>query len=138
MSAFADALARVLVHEGGYVNHPRDPGGATNFGVIQRVYDGYRERKGQPTRSVKDITEFEVKEIYDRQYWQAIKGDKLPLGVSYAVFDGAVNSGPGQSIKWLQRALGVTADGALGEVTLSAVKNHPDHLKLISDICDRR
>lgn len=138
MSAFADALERVLVHEGGFVHHKLDPGGATNRGVIQRVYDGYRERKGQPKRSVKEITDFEVKEIYDRQYWQAIKGDKLPLGVSYVVFDGAVNSGPGQSIKWLQRALGITADGAIGEVTLAAVKNHPDHLKLISDICDRR
>lgn len=138
MSAFAEALVRVLVHEGGYVNHPKDPGGATNRGVIQRVYDGYRERKNLPLRSVKEITDAEVKDIYKTQYWDAVKGDKLPVGVSYVVFDGAVNSGPGQSIKWLQRALGVTADGAIGEVTLAAVQNHPDHLKLISDICDRR
>lgn len=138
MSAFADALARVLIHEGGYVNHPADPGGATNRGVIQRVYDGYRKRNGLATRSVHLITDAEVSDIYRRQYWDAVKGDQLPAGVSYVVFDGAVNSGPVQSIKWLQRALGVVDDGVIGNVTLAAVDAHPDHDALIAEICDRR
>ncbi|TIX97406.1 MAG: N-acetylmuramidase, partial [Mesorhizobium sp.] len=64
-----ESLAKVLVHEGGYVNHRQDPGGPTNKGVTQRVYDAYRKGKGLPMRSVKHITMDEVYEIYDRQYW---------------------------------------------------------------------
>lgn len=138
MTAFSDALSRVLVHEGGYVNHPADPGGATNFGVTQRVYDAYRLRKGRTAQPVKSITKAEVDEIYRSQYWDAIKGDKLPPGVSYVVMDGAVNSGSKQSIKWLQRALDVPADGVLGEVTLAALAASNDHDKLVDAICDRR
>lgn len=138
MTAFSDALPRVLVHEGGYVNHAADPGGATNFGVTQRVYDAYRARKGKPAQPVKAISKAEVEDIFRAQYWDAIKGDKLPVGVSYVVMDGAVNSGPKQSIKWLQRALDVPADGILGEVTLAAVAASNDHDKLIDAICDRR
>ncbi|WP_246677573.1 glycosyl hydrolase 108 family protein [Mesorhizobium sp. B2-3-12] len=95
----------MLAHEGGYSNHPADPGGATMKGVTQRVYDGYRKSKGLSTRSVKGIQTAELNEIYDRQYWDAVKGDLLPAGVDYVVFDGAVNSGPGRSIMWLQQAL---------------------------------
>src|SRR5688500_6264664 len=102
---FEECLKLVLVHEGGYANHPKDPGGATNFGVTQRVYDGYRLKAGVAKRSVKEITKTEVSAIYKRQYWDLIDGDELPAGVDYVVFDGAVNSGCGQSVKWLQRAL---------------------------------
>lgn len=98
---YSDALSRVLVHEAGYVNDPRDPGGATMKGVTQRTYDGYRKRNGLALRPVRQITPTEVGEIYRRSYWAAIHGDTLPAGVDYVVFDGAVNSGPSQSIKWL-------------------------------------
>lgn len=135
---FNAALAKVLVHEGGYVNHPRDPGGETNKGVTKRVYDGYRKGKGLSARSVKHISPQEVAAIYKKQYWDAIQGDQLPSGVDYVVFDGAVNSGPKQSIKWLQRALGVTADGVLGMVTLEAINRTGNHDNLIARICDRR
>ncbi len=70
------SLDKLLVHEGGYVNHPSDPGGPTNKGVTQRVYDSYRKGKGQRPRTVKSITMDEVYEIYDRQYWDAVKGDQ--------------------------------------------------------------
>lgn len=112
----------MLVHEGGFVDHPKDPGGATNLGVTQRVYDAYRSRHGIPTRSVSKITDQEVGDIYRKQYWDAVRGDDLPAGVDYAVFDFAVNSGPSRAIKELQKVLGVTADGIIGQVTLSAAE----------------
>lgn len=137
-SNFTEALSRLLVHEGGLVNHPADPGGLTNKGITQRVYDAYRARKGQPPWNVREITPDEVEEIYRLQYWSKVQGDKLPAGVDYVVFDGAVNSGPAQSVKWLQRALGVSDDGVIGEVTLDAVEQHPDHDRLIAEIVYRR
>ncbi|MGU3496336.1 glycoside hydrolase family 108 protein [Xanthobacteraceae bacterium A53D] len=143
-SSFDAALARVLVHEGGYSNHPKDPGGVTLQGVIQRVYDGYRADMGKTQKHLTKsmITDpgwiTERDDIYRSQYWDAVRADDLPPGLDYVVFDGAVNSGPSQSAKWLQRALGVTADGQIGAVTLAAAKAHCDLSSLIEDICDRR
>jgi len=137
-SEFDRAFPVVLVHEGGYVNHPKDPGGATMKGVTQRVYDGYRDRLGVSRQPVRQITNAELHTIYRKQYWDAIRGDEMPAGVGYVVYDGAVNSGPSQSIKWLQRALGVRADGAIGSVTLAALEAHGDPDLLISSICDQR
>lgn len=135
---------RVLVYEGGKVNNPRDPGGKTNQGVIQRVYDGYRRRKGMKPRDVYLLEDAERDEIYRDQYWTPIRGDDLPAGVDLVVYDGAVNSGPVQSIKWLQRALtdaGLyhgSIDGHVGEGTLSAIEQHTDIFALIKAICGRR
>lgn len=137
-ATFDFAMPKILVHEGGWSNHPKDPGGATMKGVIQRVYDAYRDRKGQPKQSVRYISDSELFDIYRKQYWDAIKGDTLPQGVDYVMMDGAVNSGPTQAIKWLQRALGVTADGQIGQATLRALENVFDHDKLIADILKRR
>lgn len=131
------SLRLVLKHEGGYVNHPADPGGATNKGVTQRVYDAYRQRKGLPKQSVRGITSDEVAEIYKRQYWDAVKGDDLPSGLDYAVFDYAVNSGPRRAIQDLQRELGVTPDGIVGQITLAAVASQ-DVFGLIDRLCNRR
>lgn len=139
MGEFDRALAKVLVHEGGYVNDPRDPGGATKEGVTQRVYDDYRRGLDKKTQPVKQMTAGERDSIYRMRYWSLVKGDSLPAGVSYVVFDGAVNSGVSQSIKWLQRALGnIAVDGLIGPSTLLAVKDHHNHQKLIDDICNRR
>lgn len=135
---FARSLQKVLVHEGGYVNHPKDPGGATNQGVTQRVYDAYRVSIKQAKRSVREMTNAERDNIYRTRYWNLIRGDDLPSGVSYVVFDGAVNSGVSQSVKWLQRALGVTADGIIGTDTLTAIVNHHDHDVLIAKIINLR
>jgi lysozyme family protein len=138
-SKYPEALRRVLVHEGGYANHPDDPGGETMKGVTYRVYHAYRQRKGLEPRSVRFITDQELQEIYRLQYWNQCRADDLPPGVDYVVFDGAVNSGPKQSILWLQRALGLpVADGTMGEATLAAVSNHIDHDALIAEICRRR
>lgn len=139
MKEFERALTRVLVHEGGYVNHPSDPGGETNKGITKRVYDTYRERIGKPAQSVRNISQAEIAAIYKSAYWDLAKCDQLPVGVSYVVFDGAVNSGVSQSIKWLQRALGVVAvDGVIGNATLAAVRNYGNMDRLVDAICDRR
>lgn len=141
---FNRALPRVLVHEGGYVNHPKDPGGETNKGVIQRTYDAFRKAKGLALQSVRHITDAEVAEIYKKEYWDRVGGDKLPPGVGYVVFDGAVNSGVAQSVKWLQRALkeyglyGGKVDGVAGQGTIDAVGGVNDHDALIAKIIARR
>lgn len=130
-------LPHILKHEGGYVNHPKDPGGATNKGIIQRTYDSWRDRQGQPRQSVRNITDAEVAAIYRRDYWDAIKGDDLPAGVDYCVFDFAVNSGINRAAKYLQAAVGVAQDGAIGPATIAAAKAQ-DAAKLVNAICDRR
>lgn len=142
LDRFGDALPLVLVHEGGKVDHPKDPGGRTNRGITQRVFSAWLARTGKPNRDVYTITEAEVRAIYREQYWDVVQGDALPAGVGYVVFDGAVNSGPRQSVKWLQRALGPLydgkVDGVVGSITLQAVQMHPDHDALIAGICERR
>ncbi|GJE44844.1 glycoside hydrolase family 108 protein [Methylobacterium soli] len=136
---FTAWLKLELIFEGGRVDDPRDPGGRTAFGVTQRVYDGFRRNRGQPARDVFRITSAEVAEIYRENYWKKVCGDQLPDGVDIVVGDGAINSGPSQSIKWLQRALGtVRVDGVMGDATIAAARAHPDHDALIAAICDRR
>lgn len=135
--SFALALAGVLAHEGGYVNHPRDPGGATNRGVTQTVYDDWRVASGLTERSVRDITDAEVMAIYKKLYWDKVKGDEMPAGVDYAVFDLAVNSGASRAARFLQDALVVVADGKIGPATLSAARS-ADPRALVDKICDRR
>lgn len=99
-------LAAVLKYEGGYVNDPRDPGGATNYGVTQRVYTLWRASMGLPNKAVREIAMSEVEKIYARDYWGAINGDALARGVDLAVFDPAVNSGPARARAWLAASAG--------------------------------
>lgn len=102
---FARSLPKFLVHEGGYSNHPEDPGGATMKGVTQRVFTEFLTANGQPSRDVRTITDAELQAIYRKRYWDIAKLDKLAPGVSYVFFDGNMNSGVSQCVKWLQRAL---------------------------------
>lgn len=134
---FARAYELSRISEGGYVNHPHDNGGPTNFGVTQRVYDAMRKRNGIPTRDVRQITQDEVKYIYLTGYWDAVSADLLPLGLDYAVFDCALTAGPRQAKIFLQRAVGVKADGVLGPVTLAAIKKQ-DPVATINLFCDLR
>lgn len=141
---FKDCLTETLKWEGGYSNHPKDPGGKTNFGVIQRVYNSYRRLKGESPRTVKSITRSEVEDIYKSMYWDAVRGDSLPIGLDLVVFDFAVNSGPSRSIKFLQKALNkyqghsLVVDGLLGPATLDAATDTRDVAGLIAGICDSR
>lgn len=134
---FKPSLERVLVHEGGYVNDPDDPGGPTNRGVTQSTYNGFRRRKGLAPRSVRLITVDEIGEIYKSQYWDAIRGDELPDGLDYAVFDFAVNSGVMRASKYLQMTLGVGVDGVIGEKTLASA-NEKDIITVLEDYIARR
>lgn len=134
---FLACLGHVLVYEGGYSNHPADPGGATNRGVTQRVYDAYRCEQKRPRRSVRYLTQLELEDIYRFQYWTAVRGDELPAGVDLVVFDAAVNSGPVRAAKWLQRAVGTTADGVIGVVTLAQTHRTASELT-IERVCEDR
>lgn len=124
-SNFDTSLAAVLTHEGGYVNDPQDPGGATNRGVTQGTYDLWRVDHQLPPRPVKDITPAEVMAIYKKRYWDAVCGDLLPSGLDYCLFDFAVNSGPKRAATYLQRVLGVADDGKIGPETLDAAERVP-------------
>jgi len=110
----------VLVHEGGYVNDPRDPGGRTNMGVTQRAWESYLNRSVTETE-MRGLTRDEIKPFYKAMYWDKLKGDQLPSGVDYAAYDLAVNSGVGRAAKYLQEIAGVVADGVIGPKSLEAI-----------------
>ena len=114
---FEQAFDRLLGHEGGFVDHPRDPGGATRWGITQRVAmaHGYHG-------SMRDFPVAEAKRIARVAYWDAVRADEMPDVVRFDLFDGAYNSGPVQAIKWLQRAAGADDDGKLGPKTLLAIR----------------
>jgi lysozyme family protein len=130
---FTRALPLVLAHEGGFANHPRDPGGATMQGITQRVYDAWRQGRGLPSRSVRHLEPGERDTIYHDQYWSAVRADDLPDGLAYAVFDFAVNSGPARAARELQRVLRVDQDGVVGNVTLTAARERGDLTNLIRE-----
>ena len=98
--AFERALTFVLAWEGAYVDHPSDPGGATNLGVTQAVYDSWRRARGETPRSVRLITRAEAAAIYHTSYWLAVAGDQLPEALALATFDAAVHSGPARALAW--------------------------------------
>jgi lysozyme family protein len=120
---FKASLDQVLKSEGGYVNDPRDSGGVTNLGCTQRVYE-FHMRRPVSDAEMRCLTPADVGPIYKTNYWDKIKGDQLPAGLDYAVFDCAINSGPSQAAKFLQQVLEVTEDGAIGPGTLAAVSAH--------------
>jgi lysozyme family protein len=128
----------MLAHEGGYVHHEKDPGGRTNHGVTQRVWE---EWLGRPVseKEMRALTPTMVKPLYKRKYWDACRADELVSGVDYCVFDVAVNSGPGRAIKFLQSCVGVNADGGFGPATLAAVKEaEKDPARLVELYCAKR
>lgn len=109
--AFNLAFDRLIGHEGGYVNNPRDPGGETNWGISKRTY---------PNLNIRKLTRDDSRRIYFDDFWSKIHGDKLPDGVAYQLFDFAVNSGIGTAIRYYQRALDVADDGIFGPRSVAA------------------
>lgn len=134
----AQTIKLVFGSEGGYVNHPRDPGGATKYGITAATLGAARRlgRKATPDE-VKRLTLAEAAGILDRQYAQPLRYRELPAGLDYALFDYAVNSGPAQAVKTLQRLLAVEADGILGVKTLEAIRRH-EVTDLIDELQDAR
>ncbi|MEK8050951.1 glycosyl hydrolase 108 family protein [Ideonella sp. DXS22W] len=122
-AAFLQALPFVLKWEGGYVNHPADPGGATNKGITQKVYDEWRGRQGLPARSVKELEDSEMHALYESGYWLPPKCDKLDDPLNLVQFDTAVNMGVGRAARFLQQAVGAGVDGSIGPGTLQCVAN---------------
>lgn len=127
----------IIATEGGYVDHPRDPGGATNMGITHKTLAAWRG-VAVTKDDVRALTRAEALEIYRAQYWNTVRGDDLPAGLDYAVFDYAVNSGPARATKDLQRVLGVPADGIIGAITLEAIRRANDIAGLIERLCERR
>lgn len=117
---FAVCLPRILVHEGGWSDHPADPGGATMKGVTLAVYRAFKGR-AVTKAELRKISDADLAAIYRRNYWDVVHADELPAGVDYVTFDIAVNSGPGRAAKILQSAADATPDGAVGPATLAAV-----------------
>jgi len=135
--AFDAALPFVLRWEGGYVNHPDDPGGATNKGVTQEVYDGWRARQGKAIRSVELIEDDEVRAIYETGYWQPPHCDELRSRLDLVQFDTAVNMGVGRAVRFLQASVGCAVDGQYGPLTQSAAAEC-DLASTIAAYCDAR
>ena len=133
---FEECLARVLKHECGYVNDPLDTGGRTNLGVTQRVWE---EWVGHPVSEadMRALTPQKIAPMYKMKYWNPSYCEKLPKGLDYVVFDFAVNAGPGRSVKTLQQAIGVVADGVIGPRTMAAI-NGANPKELISKFSDAR
>ena len=133
---FEECLAHVLKNEGGFVNHPKDPGGATNLGTTKRTWEKWVGHE-VTVDDIKALTVADVAPLYKAEYWDKCKCDILPYGVDFSVFDAAINSGCGRAIKLLQKACGVVADGAIGPATLAAVEQMSPR-ELATKICELR
>jgi lysozyme family protein len=128
---FGVAFNSMIKHEGGFVNHPKDPGGMTNLGVTKKVWDDWTGGNADE-QEMRSLTPDKVAPLYKKRYWDAIKGDDLPSGIDLCVFDCAVNSGVSRAVRILQRILGVKDDGVIGPVTISAVTAIP-----VDDLIER-
>lgn len=119
---FNFALTELLKHEGGYVNHPSDPGGRTNLGVTQKVYEQW---VGYPVseKIMRGLTPDHVRALYKVKYWDRVKGDELPAGLDLCVFDFGVNAGPSRAKRYLQMLVGAKPDGIIGPNTMQALKD---------------
>jgi len=133
---FLQCFALVLKNEGGYVDNPADPGGATNLGCTKATWEAW---VGHPVTKddIKALTPNDVMPLYKAKYWDTIKGDDLPEGVDYAVFDYAINSGPSRAAKALQSVLSVTVDGQIGAATLRALETSNPR-EVATAVCEAR
>ena len=136
-SNFTEALKHVLKHEGGYVNHPSDPGGMTNLGVTRKVWESWTGKQATEA-DMRALTPEVVAPLYKKMYWDKVQGDELPVGVDYAVFDFAVNAGVSRASRALQNILFVASDGIIGPNTLrvAAQRDPKELIELYSE--DRR
>jgi lysozyme family protein len=121
ISNWDNAFKLMLKSEGGYVNNPADPGGMTNLGVTKATWENWVGRESDEAE-MRGLTPEKVEPLYKKKYWDAVRGDELPAGLDYLMFDFAVNAGAGRAIKTLQTAIGVTPDGGFGPMTMAAVQ----------------
>jgi len=135
-SNFEQCLEWLLEHEGGYVNHPKDPGGSTNKGITANAYEAWLGR-GVSDEMIRNIPDDHVALIYRERYWDKIRADEIPSGPNWSMMDFAVNSGPSRSIRTVQAIVGAAADGIIGPQTLDMIEDQ-DPADLIDQIHDRR
>jgi lysozyme family protein len=141
---FERCLAQVLRHEGGFADHPDDPGGATNMGITRQTLAAWRgvtPVAALPVAAVRNLSGAEAAQIYRAKYWAPVGAATLPVGLDLALFDFAVHSGPSRAVKTLQAELGVGRDGILGPVTLKALEQRVARVgadELIDALCGRR
>jgi len=133
---FDKCLEMLLKHEGGFVNHPKDPGGMTNLGVTKAVYDKWTG-KNSTEAEMRALTPDDVAPIYKKNYWDKCRCDELPSGADWSVFDWAVNSGSGRPAKAIQRIVGAKQDGAIGPKTLTMIANQEPKI-IIEKMYDQR
>ena len=136
MRNFNEVLPLILAREGGYINHPDDPGGPTNLGVTIAAYRRFIKRSGT-IADLKKLTPTQAGKIFKSRYWDAVRADELPAGVDYSMADFAINSGPARATKEIQKLVGVVADGKLGPKTMAAILSH-DPLRIIGSLNDAR
>lgn len=117
---FDVAFDRLIGHEGGFVNHPSDPGGSTKFGVTQRT-----AREAGYTGDMRDLTREQARAIYLEAYWRRARADQYDPAIGFQLFDASVNHGIGNGIRFLQRAVGVADDGVIGPLTVAAIRRMP-------------
>lgn len=134
-SNFGPVMDQIYKHEGGYVDHPKDPGGATNYGITHKTLAAARGRSVRK-QDVRNLTRDEADAIYRDRYWQTVQGDALPYGLDLVAMDGAVNSGPARGAKWLQIGVGAKADGKVGPNTIN--KAYAASVRAIEVACDAR
>lgn len=125
---FKDIFDRVINHEAGYVNNPKDPGGETNWGISKRSY---------PHLDIKTLSREDAAQIYYNDFWVPLKGDSMPSNVAFHVFDFAINSGIETAIRYYQRALGVADDGHFGPVSITASANISDTDQIMNLTAER-
>lgn len=116
---FEAALTELLIHEGGFVNHPRDPGGMTNLGVTKRTWEAWTGKPATESE-MRSLTRAKVAPLYRKNYWDAVRADDLPPALALVVFDFAVNAGPARAARYLQQLVGVAMDGKIGPQTIAA------------------
>jgi lysozyme family protein len=121
ISNWQKSFELMLKSEGGFSNHPSDPGGMTNLGVTKATWENWVGRESDEAE-MRGLTPEKVEPLYKKKYWDAVRGDELPMGLDYLMFDFAVNAGAGRAIKTLQTAVGVTPDGGFGPMTMAAVQ----------------
>lgn len=133
---YAKWLALILKHEGGYVDHPEDPGGATMKGITLATFSAF---KGKPMTKdeLRAISDADVNTIYKDQYWDALRCDELKSGVDLLAFDMAVNKGVRRAVRLMQRGAGAVEDGALGPKSMAAI-NAADPADLIARVSEER
>jgi lysozyme family protein len=121
ISNWQKSFELMLKSEGGYVNNPADPGGMTNLGVTKATWENWVGRESDEAE-MRGLTPEKIEPLYKKKYFDAVRGDELPVGLDYLMFDFAVNAGAGRAIKTLQTAVGVTPDGGFGPMTMAAVQ----------------